>query len=93
MNTDQAELRRSIALLEEQQRKMGLDFSARIAELRRRLGEPPSVSVTGSGAMGVGEATVAGEGGVAVRGNVYGILSTISLFNPRWYNVPTKIST
>ena len=30
------------------------------------------VTNTGSGAIGIGEATVAGEGGVAVRGNVYG---------------------
>ena len=51
---------------------MGLDFSAHIAELRRRLGESPSVSVIGSGSIAQQGGVAAGAGGVAIGRDVLG---------------------
>ena len=60
--TSKAEkLRQEIAALESKQR-----------ELRQRLEETTSVSQSGSGALATEGGTAAGEGGIAVGGNVFG---------------------
>jgi hypothetical protein len=65
-------LRQAIAMLEAQQRELGLDHTVQIAELQRRLGERVQVSQSGSGATAVSDSVAAGQGGAAIGGNVTG---------------------
>jgi hypothetical protein len=66
------QLLQAIATLEAQQRELGLDHSPQIAQLRQRLGEISGLSQSGSGAIATTGGVAAGEGGVAVRGDVHG---------------------
>ena len=65
-------LRQAIVGLESQQRELGLNFTAHIAQLRQRLEETRGVSQSGSGAVATAGGVAAGEDGVAVGRDVGG---------------------
>ncbi len=74
-----AQVKATITSLEGQQRSLGVDLSLSLNQMRQLLaqleGAPaPASSVVnlGAGAIGTDEATVSGEGGAAVRGDVLG---------------------
>src|SRR5687768_756177 len=67
---EQENLRQAIARLETQQQVFGLDFTAQLAELQRRLGNTGSVSQSGSGAGVMHGGVAAGARGIAAGGDV-----------------------
>jgi hypothetical protein len=65
-------LRQAIAALEAQQRELGLDLTAQIALLQRRLADVAGISQRGSGGVATTGGIAAGAGGAAVAGDVGG---------------------
>jgi hypothetical protein len=65
-------LRQAIVGLESQERELGLNFTAQIAQLQQRLEETRGVSQSGSGVVATAGGVAAGEDGVAVGRDVGG---------------------
>jgi hypothetical protein len=79
-------LHQAIAVLEAQERELGLDFTQQITELQRRLRDMGAAVQHGPGAVATTGGVAASAGGVAVGGDLAGnvfIGSTVNIASGR----------
>ena len=79
-------LRKALAALEAQQRDLGLDHTAHITELQRRLGEMQNISQSGTGAVATTGGVAGGAHSTVVGRDVAGS-SLLPIRAPQWSSV------